>query len=149
MTDSLPVVLTVVTRDHTVFIEFEDGHGAVFDGYPEGIGDEIEDLHKFTLHFGDAQVAQYQGRLADPSRRTEQRCFIQVAEGYSAKRIASYWEAAKTHVRKKYLEQPRDEGLPNPSILRAAWLITSQGRMDLDCIEEGRIPLPEPSVVPI
>lgn len=142
MTDSAIVVTAVTTRGDTATIEFADGHRAAFEGYSHGFGYQIEGLRHFFLYRGSEKIVQYDARLHYAGPQDDEHRFVQVEEGYTVERIASYWEAAKMHLNDEYFEKPYNEGREGLSELWFPWRVTSEGWMDLRNIKEGRVPLP-------
>lgn len=142
MTDTVPVVKSVTDHDDRATIEFEDGHRAVFEAYSHGWGFQIEGLRHFFLFKGDQQVAQYDARLHMAGPRDDEHRFVQVAEGYTVGMIASYWEAAQTHVGQEYFHKPYNEGRKCPDELWFAWRATCEGGLDLDKVKRGLALLP-------
>lgn len=144
MSDQSRLVVTSVSmrRDQAVF-EFEDGHKAVFDPYSHGFGYQIEGLSHFFLYNGEEQVVQYDSRLYRSGPTDDEHKFVQVADGYPIERIVEYWMAAKEHINNKYNEA-REEGEEAAGKLWLAWMVGTQGWIDLRMIEKGQISLPEP-----
>ncbi len=146
MSDQSHLIVASVSmrRDQAVF-EFEDGHRAVFDPYSHGFGYQIEGLRHFSLYNGEEQVVQYNSRLYYAGPMDDEHKFVQVTDGYTIERIVDYWTAAKEYINNKYNEA-REEGEEAAGKLWLAWMVGTQGGIDLYSIKEGRVPIPESAI---
>ena len=116
---------------------------AVFEVIRERFSYVIEDLKHFFLFNGEVQVVRYDARIYHSGPSEEQHRFVQVDEGYTHERIASYWQTARHYLHREYFEKPRDEGREHPTRLWYPWRVVSQGSADFLKVREGRACFPE------
>lgn len=142
MSDHLaPVVTDVATEDNrNAIFTFDDGHRLVLEGYSRGDGRPVEDLFRIRLFNGDHLVVVY--NFLGTSDEDEHR-FIEVADGYTHERIASYLWESHEYISEKYLLEPRREGHEAPPELRLPWWLSNKADREFTAIRSGAKEFPQ------